>query len=159
MHRVPEFFKVLIDLTKSDSERMRLNAVQERGNSSEKVNREANGRLLPGVSLNPAGRPAHGPTGLVELRKQYMHRVPEFFKVLIDLTKSDSERMRLNAVQEILDRLIGKPQQTIEATTTRVDVGALYLQALQRANGDAAKVVEVEAEMAPATSHIIPSAD
>jgi hypothetical protein len=35
----------------------------------------------------------------------------------------------------LLDRLIGKPQISIDAVTAKVDVGAMYLAALKRANG------------------------
>jgi hypothetical protein len=35
----------------------------------------------------------------------------------------------------LLDRLIGKQQISIDAVTAKVDVGAMYLAALKRANG------------------------
>ena len=34
------------------------------------------------------------------------------------------------------NRLLGKPQVTIEATTTKVDVAALYLRAMQAVNAE-----------------------
>src|SRR6516225_3132342 len=96
------------------------------------VRRGANGRLLPGHAvLNPTGRPRGN--GIEQLRQQYMHRLPEFFEVLIDLTKSKNENMKLRATAELLDRLIGKPQISADVSVTRVGVGAMYLAALQRA--------------------------
>jgi hypothetical protein len=101
------------------------------------VRRGANGRLLPGHAvLNPTGRPRGN--GIEQLRQQYMHRLPEFFEVLIDLTKSKNENMKLRATAELLDRLIGKPQISIDAVTAKVDVGAMYLAALKRANSHGA---------------------
>ena len=98
------------------------------------VQRRPNGQLMPGAAvLNPNGRPRGN--GIEALREKYIGRLDEFFEVLIDLTKSKNENIRLRATAELLDRLIGRPQISIEATTARVDVGALYLQALQRANG------------------------
>jgi hypothetical protein len=61
----------------------------------------------------------------------------EFFEVLIDLTKSKNENMRLRATAELLDRLIGKPQISADVSVTRVGVGAMYLAALQRARDNA----------------------
>jgi hypothetical protein len=69
------------------------------------------------------------------------------FEKLFALTDSDNERTQISAISELLDRLIGKPQVTIDAVTTKVDVGALYLAAMKRAN----------AEIVPGTSHILPS--
>ena len=43
--------------------------------------------------------------------------------------------VRLAAIREILDRLLGKPAVFVDATHMKVDVGQLYLAALKRANG------------------------
>ena len=64
-----------------------------------------------------------------------MHRLPELFEGLIELTKSDSENIRLQALREIFDRLLGRSAVFVDTTHTRVDVGAMYLAALKRANG------------------------
>jgi hypothetical protein len=110
------------------------------------VPRSPDGRLLPGAALNPNGQPRND---IAELRAKYRNRLPELFDRLFRLTQSSNERTQIAAISGLLDRLIGKPQVTIEATTTRVDVAALYLRAMQRAN----------AETQSATSHIVPSAD
>jgi hypothetical protein len=108
------------------------------------VQRRPNGQLMPGAAvLNPNGRPCGN--GIEALREKYIGRLDEFFAVLIDLTRSKNENMRLRAAAELLDRLIGRPQVTIDAVTTKVDIGAMYLQALQRANSGPI-----------ANSHIVP---
>jgi len=57
---------------------------------------------------------------------------------LAELTQSSNETIRLQALREILDRLLGKPPVAIDTTVAKVDIGAMYLAALKRANGDAA---------------------
>jgi hypothetical protein len=44
--------------------------------------------------------------------------------------------VRLAAIREILDRLLDKPPVAIDTTVAKVDIGAMYLAALKRANGD-----------------------
>ena len=91
--------------------------------------------LPPLEKMSPA-TPARRPRNAIEqLREKYMHRLPELFDGLIELTKSDSENIRLQALREIFDRLLGKPAVFVDATHTRVDVGQLYLDSLKRANG------------------------
>jgi len=52
--------------------------------------------------------------------------------------------VQIAAIRELLDRLLGKPQVTIEANTARLDISSMYLAALKRAN----------AEMQSVNSHI-----
>jgi hypothetical protein len=94
--------------------------------------RRPNGTMMPGSVLNPGGRPRNA---IEQLREKYMHRLPELLEGLFELTKSDSPHVRIAATRELLDRLIGKPQISIDAVTAKVDVGAMYLAALKRANG------------------------
>ena len=72
--------------------------------------------------MNPSGRPR-----IEGLREKYMGRLPEFFDNLIELTRSKNESISLAACREILDRLIGKPQISIDAVTTKFSAGAEYL--------------------------------
>jgi hypothetical protein len=110
------------------------------------VQRRPNGQLMPGAAvLNPNGRP-RGMASIEAVREKYGHRIPELIENLFELTRTGSESTKLAANRELLDRIIGRPQQVIEAVTTKFDVGAMYLQALQRANGEAAKVVEGKPE-------------
>jgi hypothetical protein len=54
---------------------------------------------------------------------------------LAELTQSSNEAtIRLQALREILDRLLGKPPVAIDSTVIKADVGAMYLAALKRAN-------------------------
>jgi hypothetical protein len=55
--------------------------------------------------------------------------------------------LRLAAIRLALDHLIGKPQISIDAVTAKVDVGALYLEAVKRANegrGNSARDPEIQ---------------
>jgi hypothetical protein len=82
--------------------------------------------------MNPGGRPR---TAIEELRARYLPRLPEFMDALVELTRSRNEMTRLAAIRELLDRLLGKPAVFVDATHAKFDFGALYLQALKRANG------------------------
>jgi hypothetical protein len=97
------------------------------------VQRRQNGQLMPGAAnLNPAGRP-RGLASIERIREKCGHRVEELIENLFELTRTGSEATKLAANRELLDRIIGRPQQVIEAVTARYDVGAMYLAALQRA--------------------------
>ena len=74
-------------------------------------------------------------TPIEELWARYLPRLDEFMDGLAELTHSQNEMMRLAAIRELLDRLLGKPAVFVDATHTRVDIGQLYLAALKRANG------------------------
>jgi hypothetical protein len=51
------------------------------------------------------------------------------------LTLSKNESVRLAAIRECLDRLIGRSPIFVDSVTAKVDIGQLYLSALRRANG------------------------
>jgi hypothetical protein len=108
--------------------------------------RSADGRLLPGNTVGIAGAK---PRNIVtELKIRYENRIPELMERLFWIaTHSDSERTQISAISELLDRLVGKPQVTIDAVTTKVDVAGLYLAAMRRINSEAQS----------ATSHIASS--
>jgi hypothetical protein len=73
-------------------------------------------------------------TPIEELWARYLPRLDEFMDGLAELTHSQNEMMRLAAIRELLDRLLGKPAVFVDATHTKVDIGAMYLAALKRAN-------------------------
>jgi hypothetical protein len=109
--------------------------------------RRANGQLIGGQgSLNPSGKPRNS-IGI--LREKYMHRLPELMDGLFLLTGPDYPAMtRIAATKEIFDRLLGKPQVTIEATHTSVSVAELYKAAMlkaSRANSVEGKANEIDA--------------
>ena len=93
--------------------------------------RRPNGTVMPGSVLNPGGRPRNA---IEQLREKYLHRLPELIEGLFQLTKSESPHVRIAATRELLDRLIGKPQISIDAVTAKFSAGAEYLAALQRAS-------------------------
>src|SRR6516225_6160578 len=94
--------------------------------------RRRNGQLIGGRgSLNPAGRPR---ISIGQLRETYAHKLPILFDRLFWIaTHATSERVQIAAISELLDRLLGKPQVTIEATHTSVSVAELYKAAMLKA--------------------------
>ena len=103
--------------------------------------RNARGRLLPGARLNPGGRPI---SGVTEIRARFSRRLPEIFDRLVEMAMDSSlpPAAQLGAIRLALDHLIGRPQISIDAVTTKFDFGAAYLQALRRVNSE---VVEGQA--------------
>jgi hypothetical protein len=93
--------------------------------------RDAFGHLLPGARLNPGGRPR----GLIEgVRERLGPYTPEFVDALVELVRSPNEATRLAAIREAFDRLLGKSPIAVDSTVVKADIGALYLQAMQRVN-------------------------
>ncbi len=113
--------------------------------------RDAHGRLLPGFSGNPSGRP-RVVKEIRELARQY---VPAALKKIGELVGSEDERVALAASQEILNRVFGRPLQSVESDVRKFDMGALYLAALKSANGNPADVVDVT----PATDQLADDVD
>jgi hypothetical protein len=94
--------------------------------------RDERGFLLPGARLNPSGRPT---SEIAAARQKYGGKnALKYFERLDKLTHSKNESIALQATREILDRLIGKPVAVVESTHTRYDMGAMYLEALRKAN-------------------------
>jgi hypothetical protein len=99
------------------------------------LTRRPNGTMLPGHTPNPGGRPRNA---IEELRAKYLPRVDELMEALFALaTHSPNEMTRLGATKEILDRLLGRPAVSVDATVMKMDLGELYRQALIRANSPA----------------------
>src|SRR6516162_6133248 len=96
------------------------------------VARGPDGRILPGHSGNPSGRPVGS---ISEFRRRFEPHMGEVAETLLALMRSPNENTRLSACREICDRVLGRSAIAIDATHTRVDVGQLYLSALRRANG------------------------
>jgi hypothetical protein len=119
------------------------------------IRRNSDGTWLPGA--NPTG--GNTKLDIVALRERYRGKLPQLMENLFVLAAPDKPYMvQIAATKEILDRLIGKPQVTIDAVTTKVDVAALYLRAMQRANAGLSEAQVIEAaNMQPATSPILPS--
>jgi hypothetical protein len=95
------------------------------------VKRAPDGKLLAGSILNPGGRPRSEIERVRELLGQHRDEIVE---TLMRLIRSDNEAIRLAAVKEAFDRMLGKAPIAADVTTTKIDIPALYLQALQAAN-------------------------
>jgi hypothetical protein len=114
--------------------------------------RYPDGRLKPGHTANPSGRPRV----VAELRDLAREHTPNALKRLIELMASKNEQTALAAVRELLDRGYGKPVQSVEKDVRKFDVGAAFLAAVTGVNkppaapGDGARVIEGAAtEAAP----------
>jgi hypothetical protein len=64
--------------------------------------------------------------------------LPKFLARLAELTQSRNENVRLAAIKECLDRLIGRSPIFVDSVSAKVDIGAMYLAALKRANSHGA---------------------
>ena len=89
---------------------------------------------MKGYTANPGGRPR---STIEQVREALLPDLPLFLERLAELTQSSNETIRLQALREILDRLLGRSAVFVDTTHTRVDIGAMYLAALKRANSHA----------------------
>jgi hypothetical protein len=64
-----------------------------------------------------------------EVKRALIEATPEATRVLLDLLRSDNEKIRIQAVQVIYDRAYGKAAATVDVKVH--DVGALHLQLLE----------------------------
>ena len=78
------------------------------------VERDSRGRITPGSSLNPSGRPKGNPA-VKELLKAHSVEAAE---KLVGLLNCGNEKVELAAAQEILNRTEGKPLQTQDVQIT-----------------------------------------
>ncbi len=76
--------------------------------------------FVKGVSGNPGGRPK----GVAELLAHFRanctpERMDALFRGLYEIaTEDDDPKARVAATKELLDRLVGKPQQSVELSGT-----------------------------------------
>jgi hypothetical protein len=95
------------------------------------VRRAPNGHLLPGSVLNPGGRPK---SAIEEVRALLTPHAPQLVAKLVELAQSENEAVRLAAIREALDRLLGKPPLAVDTTVQKIDLGQLYLEAVKKVN-------------------------
>lgn len=98
----------------------------------------------PGQSGNPNGRPKIAG----EIKALARQHGPEAFRRVLELLKSDDERVAFVAAQEILNRAYGKPTQYLDVTE-RKDISDLTddeLAAIATASRD--RVIEAQARAA-----------
>jgi hypothetical protein len=90
------------------------------------------GHFLPGVSGNPGGRTS----ALAEVRALLKPNVGLYVERLNELVRHPDPTVALPALREALDRLLGKPVQSVEQDVRTLDVGAairdLWLQTVQQ---------------------------
>ena len=103
---------------------------------NEIVRRNALGHPLPGgPSLNAGGRPRGA---IQEIRGLLGQHKQMFVEELLRLVRSDDEAIRLAALKEAFDRLLGKAPIAIDDTVAedraKEAIQQLYLTALQAAN-------------------------
>src|SRR6516162_4646284 len=80
------------------------------------VARGPDGRILPGHSGNPSGRPVGS---ISEFRARFEPHMAEVAETLLALMRSPNESTRLSACREILDRVLGRAAIAIDATHTK----------------------------------------
>jgi hypothetical protein len=105
---------------------------------NEIVRRNALGHPLPGgPSLNAGGRPRGA---IQEIRGLLGQHKQMFVDELLRLVRSDDEAIRLAALKEAFDRLLGKAPIAVDDSETEArateTIQRFYLQALQAANRD-----------------------
>ena len=78
------------------------------------------------------------PSAVTELRARYSARLPAIFDELMEMAMDSSlpPAAQLGAIRLALDHLIGRPQISIDAVTTKFDFGAAYIEALRRVNSE-----------------------
>jgi hypothetical protein len=101
--------------------------------------RDPRGRLLPGFTGNAGGRPK-GAGEIRELARQY---VPAALTKIGELVGSADPRVALAAAQEVLNRVYGKPLQSVESEVRTLDMGMLYLAAVQAANAKPSAAIDI----------------
>jgi hypothetical protein len=123
-------------------------------NNRSLIRRDQNGYFLPGVSGNPSGRPK-GAGEIRELAKQY---VPDALAKIASLVRSDDEKVALAASQEILNRVFGRPVQSVESDVRTLNVTdtirEMYLAVVSGKAGGYGAPPTIDAE--PSTATMLP---
>jgi hypothetical protein len=98
------------------------------------VRRAPDGKLLAGSVLNPGGRPRAAIEDVREILGQHKEEIVE---TLLQLMRSNDEAIRLAAVKEGFDRLLGRAPMSVDTTSTKTiehNIQQLYLRAVIAAN-------------------------
>jgi hypothetical protein len=102
--------------------------------------RDTRGRLLPGFTANPSGRPAI----IKEVRELARAHVPAAIERLAKLVNSPNETIALAAIDQLLNRVYGKPVQAIDSEVRKFDMAQLYLAAVQTVNAAPPPTTQVD---------------
>jgi hypothetical protein len=116
--------------------------------------RDDAGHFLPGISGNPTGRPK-GAGEIRELARQY---VPAALTKIGELVGSADPRVALAAAQEVLNRVYGKPLQSLETDVRTLNINEAYLKAMQLVNRSVVDVTPPPKD-ATAAIELLPSPD
>jgi hypothetical protein len=87
--------------------------------------RDEKGRLLPGSSGNPGGR-----SKIVREFKEWLlaEAYPKAQQALLELLSSDDDKVRIQAVKEVNDRLFGRAPVTVEDVEgNRLGLGLVFI--------------------------------
>lgn len=79
------------------------------------------GRFVPGQSGNPGGRSK----SLTAIRQLAREHAETALQKLVELLESNNERVRLDAIRELLDRGFGRPQQAIDLSFLDADLAGV----------------------------------
>ena len=96
--------------------------------------RDALGRFPKGVSGNPQGRPSVPADVRQELQEIFEAAAPDAARKLVALVQDEDPRVSTTAAIHILDRLLGRVTQNIDATVKTTSVQEAHLAALQELN-------------------------
>ena len=107
------------------------------------VNRDRYGRLLPGTATpNPGGRPRVPD----ELRAIFEAASPEAARKLAELVHDEDPRVALVASNSILDRVLGRPAQQINADIKTGSISDAHLAALKDIQERRDRMLQIDAE-------------
>jgi hypothetical protein len=98
------------------------------------VRRAPDGKLLAGSVLNPGGRPR---AAIQEVREILEEHKEKFIDTLFELMGSDDEWVKLAALKEGFDRMLGRAPMSVDTTSTKTveqRIQQLYLAAVIEAN-------------------------
>lgn len=94
--------------------------------------RNERGHLLPGQpSLNPTGRPRVPDEVRQELQEIFTAAAPHAARVLVALIDDEDTRVSTAAAIHVLDRLLGKVTQSIDANIKTSSIEQIHLAALE----------------------------
>lgn len=90
-------------------------------NRDAEASRDDFGRFVPGTSGNPGGRSK----SLAAIRQLAREHAETAIKKLVELLSSENERVRLDAIREVLDRGFGRPQQAIDLGLVNTELATM----------------------------------